>query len=62
MTANTSIWHLASVGSHGINGVARFDIAFGNDPDADRPGIVTRGASLMNPNHYLAAEDVYKLG
>jgi len=33
----------------------RFDVAFGNDPDADRHGIVTRGAGLMNPNHYLAA-------
>ena len=33
----------------------RFDIAFGNDPDADRHGIVTRKAGLMNPNHYLAA-------
>ena len=33
----------------------RFDIAFGNDPDADRHGIVTRSAGLMNPNHYLAA-------
>jgi len=32
----------------------RFDIAFGNDPDADRHGIVTRGAGLMNPNAYLA--------
>jgi phosphoglucomutase len=31
-----------------------FDIAFGNDPDADRHGIVTRSAGLMNPNHYLA--------
>jgi phosphoglucomutase len=31
----------------------RFDIAFGNDPDYDRHGIVTR-AGLMNPNHYLA--------
>src|SRR5690606_9887769 len=30
------------------------DIAFGNDPDADRHGIVTRSAGLMNPNHYLA--------
>jgi phosphoglucomutase len=37
----------------------RFDIAFGNDPDADRHGIVTRGAGLMNPNHYLAAAIVY---
>ncbi len=32
----------------------RFDIAFGNDPDADRHGIVTRKAGLMNPNHYLS--------
>jgi phosphoglucomutase len=31
-----------------------FDIAFGNDSDFDRHGIVTRGAGLMNPNHYLA--------
>ena len=33
----------------------RFDIAFGNDTDADRHGIVTRTAGLLNPNHYLAA-------
>jgi phosphoglucomutase len=33
----------------------RFDIAFGNDTDVDRHGIVTPGAGLMNPNHYLAA-------
>jgi phosphoglucomutase len=32
----------------------RFDIAWGNDPDADRHGIVTRSAGLLNPNHYLA--------
>ena len=32
----------------------RFDVAFGNDPDADRHGIVTRSAGLLNPNHYLA--------
>ncbi len=32
----------------------RFDIAFGNDPDYDRHGIVTKSAGLMNPNHYLA--------
>jgi phosphoglucomutase len=32
----------------------RYDLAFGNDPDADRHGIVTRGGGLMNPNHYLA--------
>ena len=32
----------------------RFDIAFGNDSDVDRHGIVTRSAGLMDPNHYLA--------
>ena len=32
----------------------RFDIAFGNDPDSDRHGIVTRSGGLMPPNHYLA--------
>ena len=37
----------------------RFDVAFGNDADVDRHGIVTRGAGLMNPNHYLAAAVAY---
>jgi phosphoglucomutase len=37
----------------------RYDIAVGNDPDADRHGIVTRSAGLMNPNHYLAAAIAY---
>ncbi len=32
----------------------RFDVAFGNDPDFDRHGIVTRSRGLLNPNHYLA--------
>ena len=32
----------------------QFDIAFGNDPDTDRHGIVTRSVGLMNPNHFLA--------
>lgn len=32
----------------------RFDVAFGNDADSDRHGIVTRSVGLMNPNHYLA--------
>jgi phosphoglucomutase len=32
-----------------------FDIAFGNDPDVDRHGIVTPSTGLMNPNHYLSA-------
>jgi phosphoglucomutase len=33
----------------------RFDVAFANDTDADRHGIVTRSRGLMNPNHFLAA-------
>lgn len=37
----------------------RFDVAFGNDADNDRHGIVTRSAGLMNPNHYLAASIFY---
>jgi phosphoglucomutase len=36
----------------------RYDLAFGNDPDADRHGVVT-SAGLMNPNHYLAAAISY---
>ena len=32
----------------------RYRVAFGNDPDSDRHGIVTPSAGLMNPNHYLA--------
>jgi phosphoglucomutase len=32
----------------------RYRIAFGNDTDSDRHGIVTPGAGLLNPNHYLA--------
>ncbi len=39
----------------------RFDIAFGTDPDADRHGIVTRSAGLLNPNHYLAVAIRYLL-
>jgi len=37
----------------------RFDIAFANDTDHDRHGIVTRTAGLMNPNHYLAVAISY---
>jgi len=32
----------------------KFDIAFGNDTDVDRHGIVTKSAGLLNPNHYLS--------
>jgi phosphoglucomutase len=38
-----------------INLKDRFDIAFGNDTDSDRHGIVTKTAGLLNPNHYLSA-------
>ena len=37
----------------------RFDVAFANDTDADRHGVVTRTCGLMNPNHYLAAAIAY---
>jgi len=39
----------------------RFDVAFGNDPDADRHGIVTPSRGLLNPNHYLAVAIRYLL-
>jgi phosphoglucomutase len=37
----------------------RFDVAFGNDTDNDRHGIVTPSAGLLNPNHYLAVAMSY---
>jgi phosphoglucomutase len=40
----------------------KFDVAFANDTDADRHGIVTRSNGLMNPNHYLAAAISYLFG
>ena len=42
-----------------IAGRANFDISTGNDADADRHGIVTRDAGLMNPNHFLAVSIDY---
>ena len=39
----------------------KFDIAFGNDPDSDRHGIVTPSVGLLNPNHYLAVAIQYLL-
>ncbi len=46
----SSPWAMAGLLAH----AAQYELAFGNDPDADRHGIVTK-AGLMNPNHYLAA-------
>jgi phosphoglucomutase len=40
----------------------RFDVAFANDTDADRHGIVTRSGGLMNPNHFLATAIAYLMG
>jgi len=46
----SSPWAMASLVAH----KDRFDLAFGNDADADRHGIVTPVGGLMNPNHYLS--------
>jgi phosphoglucomutase len=43
-------------------GATPFDLATGNDADADRHGIVTPDAGLMNPNHYLAVAISYLYG
>ncbi len=40
----------------------RFDVAFGADTDADRFGVVTRSAGLLNPNHFLSAAIAYLFG
>src|SRR6266550_4784454 len=44
-----------------VNLKDRYRLAFGNDPDADRHGIVTPSAGLMNPNHYLSVAILYLL-
>ena len=46
----SSPWAMASL----VALKGKFDIAFANDPDSDRHGIVTPSLGLMNPNHYLA--------
>jgi phosphoglucomutase len=53
----SSPWAMAGL----VNLKDRFDIAFGNDPDADRHGIVTPSSGLLNPNHYLAVAIRYLL-
>ncbi|HLN30378.1 MAG TPA: alpha-D-glucose phosphate-specific phosphoglucomutase, partial [Gemmataceae bacterium] len=40
----------------------QYRVAFANDPDSDRHGIVTPSAGLMNPNHYLAVAIRYLVG
>jgi phosphoglucomutase len=45
-----------------VNMKDRFDVAFGNDADADRHGIVTPDAGLLNPNHFLAVAISYLFG
>jgi phosphoglucomutase len=42
-----------------MKGGSAYDVAFGNDADADRHGIVTPDVGLMNPNHFLAAAIAY---
>nr|WP_314137060.1 phosphoglucomutase (alpha-D-glucose-1,6-bisphosphate-dependent) [uncultured Brevundimonas sp.] len=42
-----------------MQGGSAYDVVFGNDADADRHGIVTPDAGLMNPNHFLAAAIAY---
>ncbi|TCJ23201.1 phosphoglucomutase (alpha-D-glucose-1,6-bisphosphate-dependent) [Nocardioides jejuensis] len=45
-----------------VQQASAYDIATGNDADADRHGIVTPDAGLMNPNHYLAVAIGYLFG
>src|SRR6266403_1873304 len=44
-----------------VNLKNQYDVAFANDPDSDRHGIVTPSAGLMNPNHFLAVAIRYLL-
>lgn len=51
----SSAWAMASL----VGLKSKFDIAFANDPDSDRHGIVTPSIGLMNPNHFLAVAIQY---
>lgn len=53
----SSPWAMASL----VRLKDKYRVAFGNDPDADRHGIVTPSAGLMNPNHYLSVAIEYLL-
>ena len=53
----SSPWAMAGL----VNLKDQFEIAFGNDPDADRHGIVVPFKGLLNPNHYLAVAIRYLL-
>jgi len=53
---------MASLRSLMSGSSAPYDVATGNDADADRHGIVTQDAGLMNPNHFLAASIAYLFG
>lgn len=50
----SSPYAMASLVAAMVDGDGAFDVAIGNDADADRHGIVTPDGGLMNPNHYLA--------
>ena len=54
----SSPWAMASL----VKLKDRYDLAFGNDADADRHGIVTPVGGLMNPNHYLSVAIGYLFG
>jgi phosphoglucomutase len=51
----SSPWAMANL----IRMKDEFDVAFGNDADSDRHGIVTRGVGLIPPNHYLSVAIAY---